>query len=450
MKNIFRKIDQFILSRMKETHIPSITLSLVKDGDVVYTRGYGFKDVKAGIPTSPTTLYGIGSITKSFTCLSIMKLWSEGKLDPKDPISKFLEGGYEIDGEPIRIWHLMTHSSGIPALAYAENFIRGVTGEYRDYFPFASPDDVISFMDGWEGWVEGKPGEKFFYLNEGYVLLGKIIENVSGKAYAEYLKENILEPLNMKRSYFEKYEVEKDGDYAKPYIVDREGRYIESVIPYGIKADGGLISNVLDLSEYIKMYLNYGEGFIDRKYIEEMFRPRIKRYDDGETVDYYGYGLGISNNFYGKTLIGHGGSVLVYTAYLGFVPEENIGVAILANSYGYPMSNFGLYALSTLAGIDPEEHKTFLREEVLRDLEGEYETFKGTFKISIKRRGDFLVYQYRGRYREIEVPLIPEELGKDKSIFYTLSNGRRVEAYFIKRKGKTYLIYERYKFVKTS
>ncbi len=450
MKSIFRKLDHFILSKMKETNIPSLTISLIKDDEIVYTRGYGFKDVKAGIPTSPSTLYGIGSVTKSFTCLSIMKLWSEGKLNPNDPINKYLDGEYEIEGEPIRIWHLMTHSSGIPALAYAENFIRGVTGEHKKYYPFASPKDVISFMDGWRGWVEGKPGEKFFYLNEGYVLLGKIIEEVSGKPYSEYLKENILLPLNMKRSYFEKHEVEGDGDYAKPYIVDREGRYIESVIPYGIKADGGLISNVLDLSEYIKMYLRYGEGFIDRKYIEEMFKPRIKRYDDGDIVDYYGYGLGISNTFYGKTLIGHGGSVLVYTAYMGFVPDENIGVALLANSYGYPMSNFGLYALSTLAGIDPEEHRLFMREKILGELEGDYETFKGTFKISIKRRGDFLIYQYRGRYREIETPLVPIEIGSEHSTFFTLSNGRKVEAYFFKRNGKTYLIYERYKFVKTA
>jgi len=450
MEKSIRKLDNFILFQMKKTYIPSLTIALVKDGDVVYSRGYGFKDVEAGIPTTPKTLYGVGSVTKSFTCLALMKLWSDDMLNPMDPISQYLDGEYEVSGEPIRIWHLMTHSSGIPALAYAENFIRGVTGEFNKYYPFASPDDVISFMDGWESWIEDSPGKSFYYLNEGYVILGKIIEYVSGMEYTEYVKENILKPLNMDRSFFDKKDVESDGDYAQPYIVDREGRYVKSVIPYGIKADGGLISNVLDLAKYLNMYLGHGDEVLDRKYLDEMMKPRIKRYEDEELTDYYGYGLSISNGFYGKTLIGHGGSVLVYTAYIGFVPDEDIGVALLANSYGYPMSNFGLYALSILADIDPEEHMIFRREEILNMLEGEYETFKGTFNIRIEVKGDFLIYKYSGRYRDIAIPLIPDTLGKDKSIFYTYSNGRRIDAVFYRRNGKIYLIYERYKYTKIS
>ena len=189
-----------------------------------------------------------------------MQLAEKGKLSLDDPVRKYIPLKLEPKGgKPIRIWHLLCHTSGIPALAYAEGLIRCVTGAGGKWVPIASAEDLFTFMKDASQWVLAKPGERWFYLNEGYVILGYIIERVSGLGYDMYVKENILKPLKMDRSFFRKEDVEADTNVATPYIITRNGEPKKSVFPYGIYADGGLISNVVDLAHYIIMYLNRGK-----------------------------------------------------------------------------------------------------------------------------------------------------------------------------------------------
>ncbi|HIP56711.1 MAG TPA: class A beta-lactamase-related serine hydrolase, partial [Ignisphaera aggregans] len=192
------RLEEFILSKMSETRIPGLSIAIVDRDRVVYARGFGFRDLERGLPSTPETIYGIGSVTKSFTALAIMKLVEEGKLSLDDPVERYVPLKLRSMGEPIRIHHPLTHTSGIAALAYAEAFIRGslqLDGE--TWLPLASPQDVISYMSGYEEWVVDKPGKRFFYLNEGYVLLGYIISKVTGIEYEDYVKQYILRPLSM-------------------------------------------------------------------------------------------------------------------------------------------------------------------------------------------------------------------------------------------------------------
>ncbi|MEM4727886.1 MAG: serine hydrolase domain-containing protein, partial [Candidatus Bathyarchaeia archaeon] len=269
---------------MSETKLPGLSISAIKDGEVVYSRGFGFRDLATGRPATPETLYCIGSVTKSFTCISIMQLQEKGLLDVEDPVEKYLPLSLRSCGEPVKIWLLMSHTSGIPALAYAEAVIRHTMRASERWLPISGYRDMFTFMGEAEGWAYTKPGERWFYLNEGYILLGYVIEKVSGEGYVDYVRRHILEPLGMRRSFFYKDEVEGDPDAATPYIVTKEGERIPSTYPYGaILSDGGLISNALDMAEYIKMYLNYGEykGFrvLGEDLIREMMKPRVKTPD---------------------------------------------------------------------------------------------------------------------------------------------------------------------------
>ena len=126
MKHAVEAIETFILEKMKESSIPGLSISIIKDGGVLYSRGFGFRDVEYGKPATEETIYGIGSVTKSFTALSIMKLVEMGKISVDDFIDKYIDIDIRPKGERIRIWHLLTHSSGIPALAYAEALIDAV------------------------------------------------------------------------------------------------------------------------------------------------------------------------------------------------------------------------------------------------------------------------------------------------------------------------------------
>ncbi len=448
------RLENFILSRMSETRIPGLSIAIIKGDEVIYARGFGFRDIARGLPATPRTVYGIGSVTKSFTALAILKLVEEGKLSLDDPVEKYIPLKLRSMGEPICIHHLLTHSSGIPALAYAEAFLSGVLELDSTWLPVSTPEDVIAYMSDAENWAVAKPGEKFFYLNEGYVLLGYIISKITGIRYEEYVKRNILGPLAMNRSYFYAEEVEKDLDVAMPYIIDKDGRHIPRRFPFGITADGGLLSNTLDMARYIAMLINRGElngvRIVSRESIELMERKYIdvpwKVFGD----EGYGYGLIITERFLGRKLVEHGGSVIVHTAYMGYLPQERIGVIVLANASGYPLSNIGMYALALALGYDPEKELEFLRiEKVLRLIEGVYETYRGIFRYIVKRHGEFLALVHRNRYGEETTILVPEEVKEDYARFFTFYAGRKLYAEFFINGDKVTLFYERYKLVKT-
>ncbi len=446
---MWSKLESFILEKMSKTRLPGLSIAIVSGNEIIYANGFGFRDIEYGLPATPRTIYGIGSVTKSFTALSIMQLVEKGVLSLEDPIEKFIPLEIRPFGEEIRIWHLLTHSSGIPALAYAEAFISSIVGDYATWVPIASHKDVLPFMSDAEDWVISKPGKEFYYLNEGYVILGHIIEKVSGIRYEDYVKRNILKPLKMERSFFSREELEKDIDKATPYVIDREGKWIKSTYPFGITSDGGLLSNTLDLANYIVMYLNRGRfnsvELVSSKTLEEMEKPRIIYKYSYFPSEGYALGWSVIPNFLGYKLIHHSGSVLVSTAYVGYLPEKKLGVVILANASGYPLSFIGMYALALALGRDPDKDVEPLRHDRLLDeLCGIYETYKSTMRIYVERRGGVLYLVMKGKYRVSEIPLIPERLGEDEALFFTSRLGLKVPVKFRKRDNYVELVYDRY------
>lgn len=447
-------LEDFIFEKISKTHLPGLSIAIIENGKLAYSKGFCFRDLEYGLRATPETLYGVGSVTKSFTALSIMQLEEKGKLSLEDPVRKHIpqlnlepEGG-----KPVKIWHLLCHASGIPALAYAEGLIRYVTGAGGKWVPIASTEDLLTFMREAHHWVLTKPGERWFYLNEGYVILGYIIEKVSGVSYDKYVEENILKPLKMDRSFFRKEDVDADANVATPYIITRNGEPKKSVFPYGIYADGGLISNVIDLSHYIIMYLNRGKydgnTLASSASIEDMEKPRVKiplQVFGGES---YGYGLSIIPNFFGYKLVGHGGSVLVYTAYIGYIPEKRVGVALLANGSGYPLSQIGLYTLALLLDKNPEELPFIKYEKTYELLSGLYETYKGTMDAKVVLKGGLLQIEICDKYTDMIIPLIPEDIEGDVKRFYTIQAGGKLPVEFIVDGGNVELIYERYRMKK--
>jgi len=453
LEDVFRKFESFVFECMSKTNLPAVSVAVVKDGQIVYSKGFGLRNRAYGLRATPDTLYAIGSVTKSFTALSIMQLLNEGKLSLEDSVSKYAPLELKSMGEPVKIWHLLTHSSGIPALAYAEALIRYVTGAGGKWIPMATYEELFAFMQEAEKWAITKPGERWFYLNEGYLLLGYIIEKVSGMNYQGYVKKNILEPLDMKRTFFGRERLEKDADTAVPYIITKEGEQKESVYVYSLTADGGLISNAIDLAHYIIMYLNRGEyngkRLLPPHLIEEMEKPRVKLPVQVFGGEAYAYGLMTIPNFLGYRLVGHGGSVLTATAYMGYVPERKIGIALLANGSGYPLSQLGMYGLALMLGKNPEELPFIKLERQLDALTGKYETYKGTMNVQVLKKGSFLCIVIKDRYMEEIVPLFPENLEGNVKTFYTLQGAGKLQVEFIVNGKDVDLLFERYRLKKT-
>jgi CubicO group peptidase (beta-lactamase class C family) len=453
----FQKFDDFVFSKMSESKLPSATVSIVRDGEIVHKRAFGFKNVETATPASINTTYGIGSVTKSFTALAICRLAEEGKLNLHDPISKFFPSiaSRQKTFDEIELHHLLTHSSGLPGLGWAEVSIFSALGKTKNWLPVASADDMASFLDEAQDWKEASPGSKFFYLNEGYFLLGEVISKVSGKSYYDFVKEKILEPLKMNRTFLTKQQLDIDGDWSVPYLIEKD-KVSPSVIPWGSGAAGGLLTNVLDLSNYVMMYINRGElsgkRIIGRDMIERMETPVSKPSMSIFPDTGYGYGLSITKQFFGQKLVRHDGSVAVYSAGMAYLPEKKIGISLLINADNYSPSLITMYALGLMLGKDPEkDFPPLRREKLLKRLEGTYKAYKETITAQVKRSGDFLLLSGEDIGSAI---LVPDEsdkaLEEGVATFFTLEATARMQVEFRFNDRRTEMIFERYKYRKLS
>ncbi len=445
-------LEGFVQERLTKYKFPGMSIALLGNDEVIYSRGFGFRDISESLPATPNTNYCIGSVTKAFTAAAIMQLAEKGLISLEDPVSRFVD---VIKSDEIKIHHLLSHTSGIPALGYAEALIDSYYGLSNYWLPMATPEDVISFMRDYTKWFLHKPGERWFYLNEGYVILGKIIERVSGVSYESYIKTNILDKLGMRKSYFTREEYLKDNDRATPYIINKEGKHVRVEPVFGISADGGLFSNVIDLLKFVKALINKGVHddvqILSKDSVTLMEKAFTKLPYETPVADSYGLGLIIRHDFFGRKLVGHSGSVLVYTAYIGYIPEERIGVAILSNASGYPLSLIGGYALTILLGKDPEKELHYvLTERMYEKLVGTYKNYKESVRVRVKRSGDML-FMEEDSSDSSPVPLVPEKISGDYALFkiYTLASKIPVE-FHIKNSGEVVMIYDRYELLKTS
>jgi CubicO group peptidase (beta-lactamase class C family) len=468
MSGRFSQLDRFVLARMSSTKLPGLSLAVVEDRQVAYRRGYGFRDWQAGIAATPATLYGIGSVTKSFTCLALMQLQEQGLLSVDDPVDKYLDFRVKPFGKTVRLRHFMSHTSGIPALGYAEHVIRQTIHPRNALMTVGGPEDMLTFVAGAGDWAAARPGERWFYLNEGYVLLGGVIAAISGMSYPEYVRRHILEPLGMNRSFFAREDVAGDLDAAVPSFFDHKGNYHPSDYAWGkITSEGGLISSVDDMSRYIRMYIDggvtaSGDRLVTAESLAEMARPQIATPPEcysplsepvsGEpgasNPNWYGYGLRMTP-LLGHTVVGHGGSVLVATAEMAFIADKGLGVMVLTNASGYPCSQIAQYALTAALGADPDQLPFVQAERRLEALEGTYETYGGTMQVTLKRSGSFLVMETHDPYSPHETTLIPERLDDSGGTFWTLSGVHRLPVQLTRDGDRVELIQERYMYRRT-
>jgi CubicO group peptidase (beta-lactamase class C family) len=444
------KLESLIQERMGQTKLAAVSLAIVKGDEIIYQRGFGLRDLEQGLPATPQTLYGIGSVTKSFTCLAILQLHERGLLHVDDPVDRHLPLTIRPSNEPVRIRHLMSHSSGIPGLAYLENLLRHRHGASDRFLPLGSTADMLTFVNGAEDWAFSRPGERWFYLNEGYVLLGAIVEQVSGQPFAQYVKEQILKPLGMTRSTYDREAFGADLDAAVPYATNLEGKHLPRAYTWGqAQADGGLISSVDEMARYVGMYLAGGRGLLQPESLAAMIAPAVAQPTldvlTDEPSGQYGFGLS-TTDFFGRQLVAHSGMMYVATAAMQFLPEQGLGAVALANGTGYPLVNLTSFALAEMLGEDPWQLPALRVERVLSDLTGSYETYRGTYDAKVRRQGDFLMLEFKNRLSEMTVPLVPLDLNPECPRFYTLTGGRKLLVEFLVRDGQVDLIYERYRF----
>ncbi len=441
-----RRFDDLVFAKMSETKIPSMSAAVVEDGRVVHARGFGWKDAAGATPATPQTLYGIGSVTKSFVALAVGKLVESGKVSFHDPVTKFIPLKQRAF-EGVEVHHLLSHTSGIPGLGSLEVILFSAFREYHHWLPIASLDDMASFLDGVDGWVVSRPGEKVHYLNEGFVLLGEIVSKASGRHWFDYLRSEILAPLEMKRTFLHKSDISADIDVATPYAI-RGAKMTPTPVPYGSDAAGGIMSCAADLSNYVSMLINGGEfrgkRVVSMDTLSKMEAPYAKWPIENYGGDSYGYGFQVIPDFHGHKVVRHGGSLDVYTSDMEYVRDIGSGVVLLSNGTGYSMGLLGMSAVSLLLGVDPGELRAVKLEGLLKKLEGQYRTYKDTLVAEVKRVGSFLMLS--GEDIGNNIILVPEGEEGDEARFFTLEGAARMEVVFKLDQHGVELFFERYRY----
>jgi len=289
------------------------TILVAKDDEVLLDKGYGMADYNKKIVNKPKTVFAIASLTKQFTATAILMLQEKKLLSVQDTIDKYIPD-YP-DGDKIKIYNLLTHTSGI------SDYTSSGKGE-RTY----TPEEIIELF-------KNKPrnfetGAKYEYCNADYILLGYIIEKVSGVKYEEYLDKNIFKPLKLNDTGFLTNEASIKDKASGYYSSKKTGEYImvldtESSMQYSA---GGIYSTVDDLYRWENAL--FGEKLINKKSLNEMLTPYLHNYG-------YGYGLIIGKNAGGDKVIWHNGSLPGFSSYIGKNSNKEYIFIILSNKDSY-------------------------------------------------------------------------------------------------------------------
>ena len=422
------KFDSIVNMVVDDANGPGFAIQISKDGKTIYQKAVGKANLELHVDITPDHVFRIGSITKQFTTAAIMKLQEEGKLSVQDELIKYIPD-YPTHGNKITIEHLMTHTSGIRSYTSMPEFR---TKFMSTHF---TPEELIAVFK--DEPMDFKTGEKEQYNNSAYILLGFIIEKVSGKSYEHYIETEFFEPLGMANS---SYEVASDIIPNRAYGYDANGGkyvnapYLSMTLPY---AAGSLLSTTDDLRIW-------NEAFFADKVVSAASRKAIHtsaKTNDGEKTN-YGYGWGL-HDFKGSPRIGHSGGINGFLSDSQYFPDEKILVTVLSNCNCHSATNLLKPLAATAIGKpDIEPKASDLDLALAQRYVGKYQLTPSLI-LDVELDGDRMkvqptnqesVYlkpigQHKFFIREIssELEFHPEEDGSVKSL--TLYQGGAHKAF---------------------
>lgn len=381
--------DRYLTAMEKNKGFRGAVL-VAKEGEILFNKGYGYANYEEKIKNTPDTLFAIGSITKQFTAMAIMQLYEKGLLDLEDAVSKYLPD--VIEGDNITIRHLLTHTSGL--VNYTDFLLEMVE---------APEDTSIDFVLGLfkDEPLIFEPGTQWQYSNSGYVLLGYIVEKVSGVSYDEYLKENIFKPLEMNNTgtYYDKME----EDYAIGYmgITELTPVHEDEIVLKIAYGAGNILSTVNDLYKWDRALQT--EKLVKKEILDMIFDIQEKMPEsDMYTFDGYGFGWFIENNPELGKIVSHGGNTLSYSAQLSKYVDKDITIIITTNAGSYVLGPVEETLVDILMGNSYELPESLveieLDAEVLKEYTGIYEYTKG-FNIVITESEGQLYAQLPGQVK---------------------------------------------------
>ena len=395
-------LDEFIAEQMKEWKVPGLAIAVVKDGKAIHVKGYGYRDVEAKLAVTTKTLFGIGSITKSFAAVTLGILVDEGKLDWDKPVREYMPDFRLHDpvaGERVTPRDLMSHRTGLPEHDFFMYHTGFTQKEMFERLRYLEPNKDLRTT--------------FQYSNLMVMIAGYMAGQLTGMTWEDFARERVLLPLGMEGTDLSIHESRKSGDFALGYrrVDDKVSRISHVMLDFDAEGAAGAInSSAEDMSRYVLFHLNqggHGEAqILSQRNAAEMQTPQIawtRSVPGSLSHDEMGdltYGLGLALTTYrGHKLVGHGGGFGGFVALMSFLPEEQIGIVVMTNLSPNPVGTILTYNIcdrllelerinwakrykdsaQTSAESDQDRHELATDKEIpgpshdLKDYVGEYD-----------------------------------------------------------------------------
>jgi len=317
-------LDGILPQQLERENIAGATVAVVKDGKLLFSKGYGYSDVASKKPVLPdATLFRPGSISKLFTWTAVMQMYEQGKLDLDADVNQYLD--FKIPdafGAPITLKHIMTHTAGFEEQVKDLFSVGNVTPNLGEYLKTHIPDRIYP------------PGTTPAYSNYATALAGYIVERVSGQPFSDYVAEHIFKPLQMNRSTFvQPLPSEMVPNMSSGYKLasDSEPVPFEVVVPFPA---GSLSSTAADMSQFMLAHLQEGQlggAQILKPETARLMHSRLFALDPAANAMCYGFYEESRN---GQRIIGHGGDTIAFHSDLHLIPDTGVGFFVSYNSGG--------------------------------------------------------------------------------------------------------------------
>lgn len=321
-------IDEVVNRALEVFQVPGASVGVVVDGELIFAKGYGYRDLERKLPVTPETLFAIGSCSKAFTTFVLGALVDEGVIEWDDSVIKHLPEFRLMDEHATRnmtIRDLVTHRSGLPR---------------HDFVWYNSDLSRVEFLNRLKHLeFVNDLREKFHYNNLMYAVAGLLIEKVTGQSWENAVQQRIFIPLGMGHSNFSVENSKNNDNFSYPYAERKE---VVQAIPFrnisNIGPAGSINSNVVDMSKWLQLQLSNGtvseKKFVQETTLNEMHTLQFAKADFPKDRGYFlGYGLGwFIGNYGGHYLVEHGGGIDGFIANTSLFPQKKIGVIVLSNS----------------------------------------------------------------------------------------------------------------------
>ena len=364
------KIDSLIPVQVNDT-TPGLVIGIVQKGELIFSKGYGLANLSYDIPNDPKMVYNLGSVSKQFLGYAFAMLHVEGSLDLDDPVGKYLEDWPEFK-QNVTLRHLLTHTSGYREAYTMSNLAGRYIGVDR-----LSREECLEVVRK-QPQLEFIPGSRWTYNSTAWVILAEVLEKVTGKSADEWVKSNILLPLEMNDTQIEGHVGDVMKNSAESYVYNEEKGYTNPRSNRAIFGAAEVYSSVQDLVKWVN---NYRTAQIGGKAVNDLFlNPFIL--NDGSNS---GYALGIGHNTYrGLKRYRHTGGHEAFETQLSYYPDHDFGIITISNFGGKGWLN-----TEKIAELFLDEHMTSSTNSATKEIKikkRKLEQFAGQYLITTLNR----------------------------------------------------------------